>query len=118
MPAVVDFRRLGDDFAAFVADPTSETSVAYAERIGLKVSHTRDIRGKRYHIVRYDKKKYASDDETPPSLRMTDEVSMLRSVIIFRLSSISLNSLLLRQYVFPCMAYADHPCSVSRMSVF
>lgn len=89
MPAVVDFRRLGDDFSAFVADPTSETSVAYAERNGLKVSHTRDIRGKRYHIVRYDKKKYVSDgdatadvDETPSALKMTDEIAMLRSVII------------------------------------
>jgi len=83
MQAVIDFRRLGQDFAAFVADPTNETSVAYAERMGLKVSHTREIRGKRYHIVRYDKTKYgAKEDSSAPEMTMTDEIAMLRSVII------------------------------------
>lgn len=83
MQAVIDFRRLGQDFAAFVADPTTDTSVAYAERMGLKVSHTREIRGKRYHIVRYDKTKYsAKEDGEAPEMTMTDEVAMLRSVII------------------------------------
>lgn len=75
----LDFNRLGQDFAAFVADPTSESSTAYAERMGLKVSHTNDIRGKRYHIVRYDKTKY-SDPES--GFSMTDEIAMLRSLII------------------------------------
>ena len=89
MQAVVDFNRLGNEFAAFVADPTTESSVAYAERMGLKVSHTREIRGKRYHIVRYDKTKYgtsttdASGEQTQtPTNVMTDEVALLRSVII------------------------------------
>lgn len=83
MQAVVDFRRLGPDFAAFVADPTTETSVEYATRMGLKVSHTREIRGKRYHIVRYDKTKYAAKENGEPAeLPMTEEIAMLRSVII------------------------------------
>lgn len=88
--ATVDFGRLGQDFAAFVADPTTESSVAYAERMGLKISHTHDIRGKRYHIVRYDKSRYGSDNtmkddavtDAKPKLAMTDEVGMLRSIII------------------------------------
>lgn len=75
----LDFNRLGQDFAAFVADPTAESSVAYVEKMGLKVSHTHDIRGKRYHIVRYDKAKY-SDPES--GFTMTDEIALLRSIII------------------------------------
>lgn len=77
----LDFNRLGQDFAAFVADPTAESSVAYAEKMGLKVSHTQDIRGKRYHIVRYDKSKYNNDD-TENGFVMTDEIALLRSIII------------------------------------
>ena len=77
MQAVVDFRRLGQDFAAFVADPTTEASVAYAKRVGLKVSHTSDIRGKRYHIVRHDKAMYGEG-----ALTMTDEMALVRSIII------------------------------------
>lgn len=78
----LDYRRLGQDFAAFVADPTCESSVAYANSKGLKVSHTQAIRGVRYHIVRYDKARYGDDVEGDQKLEMTDEIAMLRSIII------------------------------------
>lgn len=86
MTAVIDFGRLGKDFAAFVADPTTEESVTYAARMGLKVSHTQSINGNRYHIVRYDKTKYSSSSAETSAMSetfiMTDEIAMLRSVII------------------------------------
>ena len=80
----LDYTCLGKDFAAFVADPTSETSIEYSNKMGLKVSHTQDIRGRRYHIVRYDKSKYNTDnmDNDDEKMIMTDDIAMLRSIII------------------------------------
>ena len=84
----LDFTQLGEDFAAFVADPTTESSIVYANNMGLKVSHTQDIRGHRYHIVRYDKAKYgngngeSNSDSEENRMNMTDDIAMLRSIII------------------------------------
>lgn len=100
MSISLDYTSLGKDFAAFVVDPTSETSIEYANKMGLKVSHTQDIRGHRYHIVRYDKSKYSTNDTettettetmdndaneanaTNEKLVMNDNIAMLRSIII------------------------------------
>lgn len=95
MQMSLDYTSLGEDFAAFVADPSSETSAEYATKMGLKVSHTKDIRGRRYHIVRYDKSKYSTNDTenietmdnsdanaTSEKLVMNDNIAMLRSIII------------------------------------
>jgi hypothetical protein len=75
----LQFEKLGSQFADFVSDPTSEDSVAWAEANHLKVSHTPSIHGVTYHIVRYDRTKFGSEEGQVP---MPDDIRMLRSVII------------------------------------
>jgi len=72
---IVDFHILGDEFKAFVADPTSEASAEYASKMGLKVSHTPEINGFKYHIVRYDRQKMRAGE-------CGENAGLLRSVII------------------------------------
>jgi len=75
----LQFEKLGSQFADFVSDPTSEASLAWAEANHLKVSHTPSIHGVKYHIVRYDRSKYGSDEG---QVEMPDNIRLLRSVII------------------------------------
>lgn len=75
----LDFQSLGADFTAFVADPTSETGSQWCEKNGIKVSHTPSINGNNYHIVRYDKSRYGSNEG---QLTMNDSIRLLRSIII------------------------------------
>lgn len=75
----LQFEKLGSQFADFVSEPTSEASLAWAEANHLKVSHTPLINGVKYHIVRYDRSKYGSDEG---QVEMPDNIRMLRSVII------------------------------------
>jgi hypothetical protein len=78
----MDFSVLGNDFASFVSDPTSSTSVAWAAANNVLVSHTPEINGVRYHVVRYNRK----------HKEITDPVGLLRSIIIQdgRIVSVSL----------------------------
>lgn len=86
----LDFTTLGSDFAAFVADPTAASSVAWAKTNGILVSHTPEINGQRYHIVRYDRKQFKSgtvvangeEDMEVVAKEMTDPIRLLRSVIL------------------------------------
>jgi len=75
----LQFDRLGSQFADFVSDPTSEASLAWAEANHLKVSHTPEIDGVKYHIVRYDRSKYGSGEG---QVEIPDNIRILRSVII------------------------------------
>lgn len=75
----LQFDRLGSQFADFVSDPTSESSTAWATENNLKVSHTPSIHGVKYHIVRYDRSKFGSDED---QVEMPDAIRLLRSVII------------------------------------
>lgn len=78
----MDFSVLGNDFASFVSDPTSSASVAWAAANNVLVSHTPEINGVRYHVVRYNRK----------CKEITDQVGLLRSIIIQdgRIVSVSL----------------------------
>lgn len=75
----LNFETLGEEFAAFVADPTTESSTAWAEANGIKISHTPEINGNKYHIVRYDKSRFGSEEG---QLTMTEPMRLLRSIII------------------------------------
>jgi hypothetical protein len=70
--------------------------VAWAKANGILVSHTPEINGLRYHIVRYDRKQFQAasgqvdgdnamdmdDDVEVVSKEMTDPIRLLRSVIL------------------------------------